>query len=185
MLKYLLFLLPAVALAENCVLTDRTVTQGQVSITERSGIRQELVTLPDQQRRCQVTFRARIGDQWHTAFGHYDWPGDRPAQEACGIAVQRADSAVIERVGRTMATTEKIMICRDSPDLTTVPSARVGITALLHQFRPHPNYPNAFWHNGTQCRWFLDSQFRRQDIYTYQGIICQIQPNRWVVVDKF
>ena len=185
MLKYLLLLIPGLALAENCVLTDRTVTQGQATILERSGIKQEIVVMPDQQRRCQVSFKARIGNQWHTAFGHYDWPGDRPATEACGIAAQRADSAVIERVGQTMASTEKVMVCRDSPDLATITTARPGTTGQLHQFRPHPDYPNAFWHNGTRCRWFLDSQFRNRDIYTYQGVICQIQSNQWVVVDKF
>jgi hypothetical protein len=31
----------------------------------------------------------------------------------------------------------------------------------------------------------LDSAFRNQDVYTYQGVICQVQRDQWVVVDKF
>lgn len=177
--------LPALVLAETCVLTDRTVTQGSASIAERSGVRHEIVNLPNGMKRCQVTFRARINNEWHTAIGSHDWPGDRPASEACGVAGSRAESAVIERAGRTLTKTEKIMICRDQPDLAVLKTTAPGTVGRLHQFRPHPQYPNRFWHNGTQCRWFLDSEFRQQNIYTYQGIICQLQPEQWVVVDKF
>jgi len=183
----LLCLIPAVAWAnsDQCVLQERTVSQGQVTIEERSGLRREVVTLPTGQLRCQVTFRARIGAAWHTAFGEHDWAGDRSRDEACGVAAKRAEDSVRERVGQTRVTTDRVLVCRDQTDLTTLKEARMGTAAQLHQFRPHPDRPRAFWHQGTQCRWFLDSQFRNQDIYTYQGIICQVQGGTWVVVDKF
>lgn len=182
-----LLLVPALTWAnsDQCVLQKRTVTQGQVQIEERSGLRREVVTLPTGQQRCQVTFRARIGAEWHTAFGEYDWAGDRPQQEACGVAAKRAEDSVRERVGQTRVATDSVVVCRDQTDLVTLQEARVGTTARLHQFRPHPDHPKEFWHQGTQCRWFLDSQFRNGDIYTYQGIICRVQNNNWVVVDKF
>jgi hypothetical protein len=182
-----LALVPVLAWAnsDQCVLQERTVSQGAVTIQERSGLTRDVVTLPSGQMRCQVTFRARIGTAWHTAFGEYDWPGDRSRDQACAVAAQRAESAVRERVGQTQVVTNKVMICRDQADLQTLPQARPGTMAQLHQFRPHPEYPREFWHNGTQCRWFLDSQFRDQTIYTYQGIICRVQSGQWVVVDKF
>ena len=68
----LAMLFPAAVMANDCVLQDRTVTQGSVTITERSGLRSEVVPLPNGMKRCQVTFRARVGADWHTAFGEYD-----------------------------------------------------------------------------------------------------------------
>lgn len=182
-----LALVPVLAWAnsDQCVMQQRTVSQASVQILERSGLRREVVNLPTGAMRCQATFRARIGSEWHTAFGEYDWPGDRSRDEACAIAVTRAEQSVIQRVGQSQLRTDQVMVCRDQADLVTVRESRPGSQGRLHQFRPHPDYPKSFWHQGTHCRWFLDSQFRNQDIYTYQGIICQVQGGLWVVVDKF
>lgn len=181
----LLLLLPVATWANQCVLQDKIVSHGAVTIQERSGVRHEVVPLPSGLRRCQVTFRARIGADWHTAFGEYDWPGDLPRDKACGIAAKRAEDSVREQVGRTHVVSEKVLVCRDQPDLDTLRMSNPGSAALLHQFRPHPDYPNRFYHNGAQCRWFLDSAYIGKDIKTFQGVICQIQDNQWVVVDKF
>ena len=181
----LAMLFPAAVMANDCVLQDRTVTQGSVTIAERSGIRSEVVPLPNGMKRCQVTFRARVGADWHTAFGEYDWSGDRPRDEACGAATRRAEDSVRERVGRNRVISDKVLVCRDQPDLQQLRSTNPGTIADLHQFRPHPDYPNRFWHNGAQCRWFLESTYVIKDIRTFQGIICQVQDSKWVVVDKF
>lgn len=182
-----LLLLPTLALAnsDQCVIQQRTVSQGEVEIQERSEVRREITPLPSGQWRCQVSFRARIGAVWHTAFGEYDWPGDRSQQEACGVAVKTATDLLRQRVGKTKVITDQVVVCRDQPDLITLKDIKPGTVAMLHQFRPHPDYPNAFWHQGTQCRWFLDSQYRNSDIYTFQGIICQVQNGGWAVLDKF
>ena len=50
--------------ADNCVLQDRTVTQGSVVIQERSKIEVEVFALTNGLKRCQVTFRARVGAEW-------------------------------------------------------------------------------------------------------------------------
>ena len=171
--------------ADNCVLQDRTVSRSAVTIQERSPIRRDVVPYFDDQKRCIVDFRVRIGAEWHTAFGEYTWSGDRPATEACAIAVTRAEDAVRERVGRSQTTSEKILVCKDEPRLNTLRSAQVGTVGDLGQFRPHPELTGRFYHNGTQCKWFIDSAFTGRDVRTFQGIICQMQADQWVVVDKF
>ena len=170
---------------DQCVLQDKTVTRGSVQILERSGLRNEVVPLPTGYKRCQVTFRARIGVDWHTAFGEYDWPGDRPREEACAVAAKRAEDSVREQVASSRVISEKILVCRDDPTLDTIRQTNPGTAGELSQFRPHPNYPREFWYNGTRCRWFLDSGFTGKDIRTWQGIICAIHDSKWVVVDKF
>ena len=181
-----LAVIPVMAVAsDNCVLQDRTVSRSAVAIEERSPIRRDIVPYFDNQRKCVVDFRVRIGPNWHTAFGEYTWAGDRPASEACAMAVARAEDAVRERVGRSQTTSEKILVCKDEPKLNTLRSAQIGTVGDLGQFRPHPELTGRFYHNGTQCKWFIDSAFTGRDVRTFQGIICQVQPNQWVVVDKF
>lgn len=179
-----LMLLPASVMAE-CVLQDQVVQRSQVVIAERSQIRSEVVTAPNGGRKCMVSFRARVGAQWHSAFGEHEWSGDRPREEACAVALANADQQVRERVGRSQTASEKVLICNDNPDLKTLRQTNPGTIARLAQFRPHPDRPKLFWHNGAQCRYFLDSQYTGTDIRTWEGVICQLQGDNWVVVDKF
>jgi len=178
-------LLPTAVMASECVLQDRTVTAATVTIQERSGIQHPVVPVPQGGKRCIVSFRARVGVTWYTAYGQYDWPGDRPSSEACAVAVSRGDDSVLQQAAPGHVRSEKIMVCSDRPDLTELRQTHPGSVGKAHQFRPHSDYPRRFWHNGAQCRWFVEPALRNGDIYQFQGIICQVQDNDWVVVDKF
>lgn len=181
----LLALVPATVFAGECVLQERTVTRSTVTIAERSRITPEVVPTTNHGKRCMVTFRARINNEWHSAFGEYEWSGDRPREEACAVAVSRAEDEVRERVGRKLTASEKTMVCSDRPDLDALRSTNPGTIAELHQFRPHPDFPREFWYNGAPCRYFLDSAYVRQDVRTFQGVICRVHDSKWVVVDKW
>ena len=102
-------LIPALATAE-CVLQDRTVSRNSVTILERSKITPEVVPAINGGRKCMVTFRARIGAEWHSAHGEHTWAGDRPREEACAQAVRNAEDDVRERVGRTQSVSEKLSL---------------------------------------------------------------------------
>ena len=180
-----LALSPATVLASECVLQDRTVSRSTVTIAERSKIKPEVVPSINNGKKCMVTFRVRIGVDWHSAHGEYEWAGDRPREEACTVAVKRAEDEVRERVGRLQTVSEKTMICSDRPDLDALRSTNPGTIAELHQFRPHPDFPREFWHNGAPCRYFLDSAYVQSDVRTFQGVICKIHDSKWVVVDKW
>jgi hypothetical protein len=180
-----LCLVPVLAVAQQCVLQEKTVSRGVVVIAERSDVRAEVVPGFSGGRNCLVNFRARIGADWHTAFGEYEWPGDRPRSEACAVALKRAEDAVRERVGRSQVMSEKMLVCRDNPDLETMRQTNPGTVGNLAQFRPHPDRPREFWHNGAPCRYFLDSALVQNDIRTFEGVICKIHDSKWVVVDKF
>ena len=172
-------------LAEQCVLQDRTVSQSRVVIAERGPVRKDVVPNADGQRRCVVDFRVRVGSTWHTAFGEYVWDGHQPSNEACAVAVSRAEDAVRQRVGRQDTVSERVLVCKDRPELRELRTTSPGTLGEMSQFRPHPNYPNDFYHKGARCRWFLDVAFTGNDLEQFQGIICEVQDDRWVVVDKF
>ena len=178
-------LLPTAVWAQQCVLHDRTVTRSDVQILERSPIRPEVVPAVDGGRKCMVSFRVRIGAEWHTTFGEYEWDGARPRAEACAIAVQRAESSIREQVSARKVVTEKTLICNENPDLRELRQLNPGTVAELSQFRPHPNYPREFWYNGARCRFILDTVYGAAGLRTQQGVICQLQDSKWVVVDKF
>jgi hypothetical protein len=176
---------PLTAWTTECVMQDRTVTDAVVVVQERSNIRREVVPVPDGGQRCIVNFRARVDDTWHWATGQYDWPGDRPREEACAVAMKRAEQTLRNQLRPATVASQQVLVCNDATDSLTLRNTSVGSQGRLHQFRPHPEFPNRFWHNGTQCRWFLESAFKDRDIYTYQGVICQVADDGWVVVDKF
>ena len=178
-------LIPGAAMAQQCVLQDKTVTRNAVVIAERSPIRAEVVPAVGGGKKCLVNFRARIGADWHTAFGEHEWAGDTPREDACAVAVQRAESQVRDRVGRSQVVTEKTLICNENPDLNALRSLNPGTIAELHQFRPHPEYTREFWYNGTRCRFILDTVYGAVGLRTLQGVICHLQDTKWVVVDKF
>jgi hypothetical protein len=173
------------AQADQCVLQEKTVSRSAVVIAERGDVRAEVVPGFSGGRKCMVNFRARIGAEWHTAFGEHEWSGDRPREEACGAAIKRAEDSVRERVGRSQVISEKALICNDNPDLKTLRQTNPGTIGELAQFRPHPDRPREFWHNGAPCRFFLDSAYVRNDIRTFEGVICKVHDSKWVVVDKF
>lgn len=186
-MKYLLLaaVFPSMVMADQCVLQDKTVSRGSVVIEERTNIKTEVVPGLSGGRRCMVSMSVRAQGAWHTTFGEYEWDGARPREEACAVAVKRAEDSVKERIGRSQIVSEKVLVCRDQPDLVTLRSTNPGTVGQLNQFRPHPDRPKEFWHNGAPCRYFLDSAWNGKDIRTWEGIICKIQDSQWVVVDKF
>lgn len=179
-----LCLLPLVAHAE-CVLQDRMVRRATVTIEERQQIRAEVVPGFGGSRKCMVSMRARIQNSWYSAYGEYEWPGDRPREEACAVAMDRAEQQARDQAAPSHVVSERVLVCSDRTDMNTLRQVNPGTVAKLAQFRPHPDRPNRFWHNGAQCRYFLDSQYNGSDIRTWEGIICQLARDEWVVVDKF
>ena len=177
--------LAAVTAHADCVLQDKTVSQSSVTISERTQLSATVVPEPTGGKRCLVTFRARVGSTWYTATGEYAWSGDTPRDSACAVAVKRAEDSVRDQVSSSRVISEKILVCNDDPTLDTIRQPNPGTVGDLAQFRPHPGYPREFWHNGTRCRWFLDTGFTGKDVRTWQGIICLIHDSKWVVVDKF
>lgn len=179
-----LALVPGWALASDaCTLQDRTVNVSSVVIDQRSAIDTNVVMDARGQHQCNVSFSVRIKDQWYLASAGYNWDGESSREQACAVAVYKAEEQVRAQVGETQVRNEKVLVCQDA--VRPLPSVSVGQTAKLEQFRPHPEFLDDFFHAGTRCRWIIDTVFQNQRVHTYQGIICQTSGNTWTVVDKF
>lgn len=74
--------------------------------------------------------------------------------------------------------------CVEEPG-QTVRQVRIGDLVRASWVRPHPVVKQDFAYRGNRCRWFLESGTAERDLVQYQGIICEVQPNAWRVIDKF
>ena len=178
-------LAPVMALAQQCVLQTKTVTQGQIQVEERSQVSSQIVPVQGGDQRCMVSMRGRVGATWYTGFGEFVFARTGSPEQACLSARSRAEASITAQAGARLVATDSTLVCREDPTLDAVRRTDVGTVAKLAQYRPHPDYPNDFRHNGTRCRWFLDPAWTGRDLRTGQGIICQLQDDNYVVVDKF
>jgi len=179
-------LLPASVWAQECVIQQKTVTnQTAVIIKQINEIKRDVIPWGTNQKKCIVNFKALVDDRWHMASGEYIWDGDKPVSEACGVAVARAKKDLTQTVKPANIVNEDVVICRDDTNQTDIRVTQVGNLVDIAQLKPHPDYPNKFYHNGAECRWFLDIGWTGRDIRQYRGIACKLEAGKWVVVDKF
>ena len=177
-------MLPVAAVASECALRATVVAQSAAVIAERGEVVANVVNGVGG-KKCVVSFRARVDAAWHVASGEQSWDGRSPPESACSQAVSNAEKSLVESLSPVRLNSEQIMICNDRESLQTQPLSEIGVRANLDQFRVHPKYPRVFWHNGTECRWTLDTVFEKSRVETYQGIICKVSGNQWVLVDRF
>lgn len=166
-----------------CVLQEKVHSKSIGTIQERGTITRNVVPYDSHRKKCLVNYKARIGNEWHVTFGEYVY-SDLPSSTACGYAVKQADKNLIAKISASSSTIEHDLVCNDDEKLQTIRKSTVGTIARKDQYRPHPSYTNEFYDNGHTCRWFVDTQYEG-GMKTYEGIICQLQGDQWVVVDKF
>ena len=168
-----------------CVMQSKTVSTQKIVITKRTDVKRNIIQSPNGERKCVVNFQVEIANKWHIANGEYSWDGQRPSGEACAAAVALAERDVQAKLQGGAAISENILVCNDDPDRMRLQQLHPGTIGNLAQFRQHPEYPNAFYHNGTQCRWFVETAYESAQIKNYLGVICKLETDQWVVVDRF
>lgn len=182
----LTLLIPGSVWAQNnCVLQEKTVKQSNARITEVSDIRRDIVPFGSTQKQCIVNFKGLIDNNWYAAHGEYVWDGELPAGDACAIAVEKAKKDLTNSVKPSTIVSEEVLVCRDDTDNSKFAITKVGSFVDITQLSVHTKYPKRFYYNGAECRWFVESNWTGKDIRQYQGVACRLEPNKWVVVDKF
>jgi len=167
-----------------CDLKEDSVITNSIKILEKEIV-SRTVTPTARGRSCGIDARFRIGNEWHVQAGDADWKDSETIQQTCARAMDMAERSLTERIGRANIQSRRLVVCRDDGNYRRLDNYEVGTVRRLHQYRPHPTYPNNFVHNGTVCRFFLDTKMQEKDIYTFQGVICEIGRDQWAVVDKF
>lgn len=167
-----------------CDLQEDSVVTNSVKILQKE-VASRNVLQTAQGRSCSVDARFRIGSEWYVQAGDAIWQSNETIQQTCARAMDNAERSLTERMGRADVQSRRLLVCRDDGNYRRLDNYEVGTVRRLYQYRPHPSYPNTFTHNGTVCRFFLDTKMQEKDIYTFQGVICEIGKDQWAVVDKF
>jgi hypothetical protein len=171
--------------AQNCVMQEKIVNRSKVVIEEMGDIKRDVVPWTNNQKKCIVNFRARIGQEWYQGYGEYIWDGELPVNDACGAAATAGKKELTNRVKPSNIISEDVLICNDDTKLDAVRKTQIGSIVDITQLKSNPNYPRRFYHNGTECKWFTEVGFTGNNVLQYQGIACMLEPTKWVVVDKF
>jgi hypothetical protein len=175
---------PAIA-QDRCRIYENTENQSSTQIQERGAIRRQTITENNGIKRCRVDFMVKIGPNWHPAGYEHRFGSNQGFNEGCAIAVHEAEREIMQSVGRQQVKQTSRMICDDDPDRRALSNANPGTVVNITQLKPHPDFPKNFAHNGTTCRWFLEPNWNGNQIRQWQGIACEVQDGRWVVVDRF
>ena len=167
----------------DCYNRTAITAQTRSEVSRVTDVRQQI--LPDPAGfACRVTFRALIGQDWHTGEGSATgFTGDDPAQ-ICAQAQTVGRSFLLAKIGTTTVNQDSDVVCTDQP-LPEVRPVKIGQIIGESEVQIHTKYPKPFSYQGTQCRWYMEYGTRSQDITPWQGVICRVQGDRWKVVDKF
>jgi hypothetical protein len=167
-----------------CYVRQAMTTQQQARIARITDVQTLAVPISATHHKCIVTFRAQIDNEWVSGEGEKSGPKSMTEAELCQGAMNSGRVQVLSRASAKNLTVETNMVCDERPEIR-VRNVRIGDTVRESEVRPHPNFPKSFRHLGAQCRWFIEPTYRNQDLYQFQGIICQSHGTDWRVVDKW
>ena len=92
--------------------------------------------------------------------------------------------AVTTDVGGQTVLAEQSNTCIEEPPVE-IKKVKIGDLVRLEHIQQHPVIRQPFIYRETQCRWFIEPGTSGRDLVTYQGIVCQVHPTVWRVIDKF
>lgn len=135
-------------------------------------------------KRCSATFRIQINNQWFDGYGDYEWADETNDAAACKIAVELGKKDIITQNFERQVAGKQEMVCSDEPPIVEKP-VQVGEVIRESQVMPHPGKPKPFKYRGTNCKWYIETDAKGTDMYQWQGVICEVRPGAWKVLDKF
>jgi hypothetical protein len=179
-------LLAGAANAE-CYIRSTSVVNSNASIERIADYKRTVLPTADNKNRCQVTFRAYIGNKWYLASGEEIANTPASLETACAKAKQSATSNILESVSGNKITMHQDMICTDEPLPKFKPYVKIGDVVQESEVQPHPIYPDNFRYRAALCRWFAEATPEAGRINTKQGIMCRMRSDQklWKVVDKW
>lgn len=180
-----LLLLSNFASAE-CYMRSATIKDTRLSVTRVADIKKYVTPMDKDHFKCTVSFRAEINNTWQTGEGQSMGTNGDSIDQICSQALDSGRSYLISKISNGKVLSENEMICTDRPELT-VKTVRIGDIVQISELAPHPEKPKFFSYKGSQCRWFVESDFdsNTRDLFQWQGIVCNVRKGEWQVIDKF
>jgi len=181
----LILALVATSAYSECYVRSAVTNQTTMSITAVADIDPFVIPISPTQNKCIVTFRAQVNGEWITAEGEQVGPRSTSEKDLCASAVDSGRIQILSRANGSNLAVEQNMVCNEQPEIK-VRVVKRGEIIRESEVRPHPNFPKPFVYRTAQCRWFIEPEVHPgRDLLQRQGIICQINGNKWQVVDKW
>jgi hypothetical protein len=136
-------------------------------------------------KQCSVTFKAQIAGRWYSGLGKHSWTDSVITDTVgCNLALELGKQSLVHDTATTKLKTEQTLICSDEPS-TAIRSVKEGDIIKESMVSPNPARPLPFTYNNTICKWFTELDIADTSMYQWQGIICEVRPGLWRVINKF
>jgi hypothetical protein len=178
-----LMMLPALSQAECLMHTNIKINL--MKLTSPPVDFQKIVVPDPKGFHCTARYRVNISGNWKDAEGQGT---AKDKATACTTAMNVANGVILDETPKTVSSTMQ-MVCSDFKDIHVHP-VRIGDTIHESEVDIHsvPAERPYFYYKRTLCRMFVERTTEGQDLWLYQGIICQISPTSgslWRVIDKY
>lgn len=180
-------LISANVLAQDCLLSEKTVSKDVGVVDEIRNVQTKLGEWKNGFQSCTATLEGSVNGKWGYGKGVFTWDGQSSPKAACQGAVELAKKDLLESQKDSTISAVSTVICKERPKAEQpVLNTKIGqMIENVNVLRRHPTYPNWFAHNGQACRWFIETGWNGKDINQLNGIVCTMGQQRGVVVDKF
>lgn len=136
-------------------------------------------------KQCSVTFKAQIAGRWYAGLGTHSWTDAATTDTVgCALALELGKQSLVHAAATTHLRTEQTLICSDEPTLA-IRNVNEGDIIKESAVSPNPARPLPFTYNNTICKWFTELDINDAGMYQWQGIICEVRPGFWRVINKF
>ena len=154
-----LSLLSGASFAQDCIMKERITSKEVGRLDEiRNGIA-EVKPFGNGQYKCTASIEGYAGGKWHNGSGDFIWNGDLSQEKACGAAVELAKKNLLTGLYSSIIESKTLVVCKE-PEEKDRPLLNPKIGTIIdnvNRLRKHPTYPTAFYHNGEECRWYLET----------------------------
>jgi len=171
--------------AADCYVRSAVTSRSSLAISHITDVESWVVPVSAAEKKCMVTFRAQVNGQWITAESEKTGPRSWSESQLCAGAVDQERIRILSRASGSRMTVENNMVCDERPAIQ-VRTVALGERIRESEVLPHPNFPKPFVYRTAQCKWFIEPEVQPgRDLLQRQGIICQLNPTQWQVVDKW
>lgn len=171
-MKYLILL---TLFCTGAVFADCTTKEASQMIkeVETSPITNLTKTVKDQS--CRVKYNITVDGKEHTV----DYTYNKDAN--CSEAIERGkNELLVSLAGRYK--TEVVTTC--GKEMADKP-VRVGDIVFENELLSVERQQGYFKHNNSKCRLFRERYVQKGTLRVVHGVICQVNQNDWIVVDKW
>lgn len=181
-----LAIIAAFSAQADCVMRSTSVTKVVGKLDNIADINALTFPASNGEIKCSVSVRVQYEGKWYTTYGEYTGQAEVGDHELCVNAVEVAARQFLASKEPKLMHSEQQMFCSDEEPIK-VRSVQKGEVIKLSEVVLNPAKPK-FMYKGALCMWFTEITTKSNDLYQWNGIVCQLNPkvdSEWRVVDKF